>query len=289
MLRRIAYAAPAAVMAISLTGCMGIGDDKSGSGGDTGNVALSAAQVMNKAAQNTASADTYKMDMRLTAVPPKSGGAPQKAVHISGTGQYQLKPSLAFATTFDTMSMGSQQLPGGMQVRLVGKTIYLKSGLLQKATGGKPWIKIDTAKLSQKGGVNFDQLLSTAQDQANPVTYTKMFTASKDVKKVGRQTVRGTQTTHYTGTVDLTKAYAKLDPKLRKSAQSQLKELKKVNFDLFADDQQLPRKIVLHGNADGGKYSATLLYSDFGQPVHVSAPPAAQVTDGSKPGRGLPS
>lgn len=284
MLRKIAYVAPAAVMAVSLSGCMGIGDDNSGSGGDngTGHVALTAAQVMTRAADNTASADSYKIDMRVNAITAYAGK--QQAIHVSGTGQYRLKPSLAFATTFNSMSMSGQSLPGGIQVRLVDKTIYLKSSLLQKLGGtGKPWIKIDTAELSQKSGVNFDQLLRTAQDQANPVTYTKMFTTSKDVKKVGPQTVRGVQTTHYTGTVDLTKAYAKLDPKLRKSAESQLKELKNVKFDLFTDAQQLPRKIVMHGAASGGtKYNATLLYSDFGQPVHVAAPPAAQTTDVSK-------
>lgn len=293
MLRKIAYAAPAAVMAISLSGCMGIGNDQPGSGGNNGagHVALTAAQVMNKAADNTASADTYKIDMKVNALTAYAGK--QHAVHVSGTGQYQLKPSLAFASTFNSMSMGGQNLPGGLQVRLVDKTIYMKVGALQKLTGsGKPWLKINTAELSQKSGVNFDQLLQTAQNQANPVTYTKMFTTSKDVKKVGSQVVRGVQTTHYTGTVDLTKAYAKLDPKLRKSAESQLKELKNVKFDLFTDAQQLPRKIVMRGASSGGsKYDATLLYSDFGQPVHVAAPPAAQTQDVSKlaPKGGTPS
>lgn len=291
MLRKFAYAAPAAVMAISLSGCMGIGGDKSGSGSDNGagHVALTAAQVMNKAADNTAGADSYKMDMRVNAITKYAGK--QHAVHVSGSGQYQLKPSLAFATTFNSMSMGGQGLPGGMQMRFVDKTIYLKSPLFQKLGGSsKPWIKFDVSKLGQKSGVNYEQMLKTAQDQANPVTYTKMFTTSKDVKKVGQETVRGVQTTHYTGTVDLTKAFAKLSPKARTSAESQLKQFKHVKFDLFTDAQQLPRKIVMHGRSSGTNYSTTLLYSDFGQPVHVAAPPAAQTADGTKlhPG-GTPS
>jgi len=292
MLRKIAYAAPAAVLAVSLSGCMGIGDDgKSDSGGDNGSggVALTASQVMNKAASNTASADSYKMSMRMTMVGTMGGR--QQTMHMAGTGQYQLKPTLAFATNFNSLSMGGQKMPGGMQMRFINRTIYMKMGMLQKMTGGKPWIKISTSQLSKKSGMNFDQLMNRAQDQANPITYTKMFTTSADVRKVGQQTVRGVQTTHYTGTVDLTKAYAKLDPKLRKQAQSQMQALKKVKFDLFADNQQLPRKIVMHGNAQGTKYSTTMLYSDFGEPVHVAAPPAAQTTDGSKLGNpgGTPS
>lgn len=287
MLRKFAYAAPAAVMAVSLTGCMGIGDDgNSGSGNGGGGVALSASQVMSKAANNTASADSYKMSMRMN-MSGKMGGQ-QRSMHIAGTGQYQVKPSLAFAVNFGTMNMGGQNLPGGMQMRLVDRTIYMKMGMLQKMTGGKPWIKFSASQLSNKSGMNFDQMLQSAQDQANPVTYTKMFTASSDVKKVGQQTVRGVQTTHYTGTVDMTKAFSKLDPKLRKSAKSQMQELKKVKFDLFADNQQLPRKIVLHGTASGMKYAATMLYSDFGEPVHVAAPPAAQTTDGSKLTKNMP-
>jgi hypothetical protein len=288
MLRKLAYAAPAAVMAVSLTGCMGIGDNggKGTPGNDGNGVALSAAQVVNKAASKTASVDSYKMSMRMT-MAGKMGGR-QQAMHMSGTGAYQLKPTLGFAMSFNTLHMGGQSLPGGIQMRLVNRTIYMKMAALQKMTGGKPWLKFSTAQLSKRSGLNFDQYLSQAKDQANPQTYTKMFTSSADVKKVGQQTVRGVQTTHYTGTVDLTKALDKVDVKNRKGVADQLKQLKKAKFDLFTDDQQLPRKIVLHGSGAGMSYSTTMYYTDFGQPVHVAAPPAGETADGAKLGNGMP-
>lgn len=288
MLRKIAYVAPAAVMAVSLTGCMGIGDsDKGSSGGDNGGgVALSAAQVMSKAANNTASADSYKIAMRMTMV-GKMGGQ-QRSVHFAGDGQYRVKPSLAMAFTFDKMDMGGgQQLPGGMETRVVGRAMFIKAPMLQKVTGGKPWVKFSFDQLGKRSGMNFDQLVQRAQHQADPATYTKMFTASKDVKEVGNQTVRGVKTTHYTGTVDMTKALSQIDGKQRKYMKSQLSSLRNVKFDLFSDSKQLPRKIVLHGTAKSMKYSTTAYYSDFGQPVHIAAPPAAQTTDGSKLGKQL--
>lgn len=282
MLRKLAYAAPAAVMAVSLTGCMGIGDNGgNGTPGDNGGgAALSAAQVMTKAANKTATVDSYKMSMRMTMV-GKMGGR-QQSMHMAGTGAYQLKPSLGFAMSFNTLDMGGQKLPGGIQMRLVNRTIYMKMAALQKLTGGKPWLKFTTAQLSQRSGMNFDQYLNQAKDQANPVTYTQMFTSSPDVKKVGEQTVRGVKTTHYTGTVDLTKALSKVDIKHRKAVEGQLKQLKKAKFDLFTDDQQLPRKIVLHGSGAGMKYSTTMFYTGFGNPVHVAAPPAGETADGAK-------
>lgn len=284
MLRKIAFVAPAAVMAVSLTGCMGIGD--SGGKDDNGGVALSAAQVMNKAANNTASADSYKVAMRMT-MTGKMGGK-QRAVNLAGDGQFRTKPSTAMAFKFSKMDMGAgQQLPGGMETRLVGRNMFIKSPMLQKLTGGKPWVKFSFDQLGKKSGMNFDQLVQRAQNQADPATFTKMFTASKDVKEVGNQTVRGVKTTHYTGTVDMTKALSKIGGKQKKYMKSQLSSMKNVKFDLFSDSQQLPRKIVLHGKAQSMKYSTTAYYSDFGEPVHIAAPPAAQTSDGSKLGKSM--
>ena len=285
MLRKIAFVAPAAVMAVSLTGCMGIGDSGGKSAGDNGGVALSAAQVMSKAANKTASADSYKVSMRMTMV--GNMGGKQRSVHLAGNGKYRVKPSLAMAFNFTKMDMGGQQMPGGMETRLVGRNMYIKSSMLQKLTGGKPWVKFSFDQLGKKSGMNFDQLIQRAQHQADPSTYTKMFTTSKDVKEVGNQTVRGVQTTHYTGTVDLTKALSKIDNKQRKYMKSQLSALQHVKFDLYSDSQQMPRKIVLHGKAKGMQYSTTGYYSDFGQPVHIAAPPAAQTSNGAQLGKQL--
>ena len=58
----------------------------------------------------------------------------------------------------------------------------------------------------------------------------------------------------------------------------------KMGFELWVDDQQVPRKLVLKGGAKArqvgtGKMVMTMKFSDFGEPVNISAPPASQVTD----------
>jgi len=276
MRRNIAIAAGSAALVVSLAGCMGGADDKSASGGgdDNGGVALSAAQVMDKTAKNTANADTYrvKMDMDMAM---KQGGK-SHPVHMAGDGQYQVKPKLAFAMNMSDMNMGGKKMPGGMQMRLVGKAMYMKIPQLQKMTG-KPWLKISYDQMSQKSGMSFDQIMKQAQQQADPASMTQMLTESKDVKKVGTEDVAGTSTTHYTGTVDVTQAMNKMDAKYRKKMSKQLKSLKNAKFDLWSDDQQLPRKVTMHGKIGGGTYKATQMFSDFGKPVHIAAPPAGQV------------
>ena len=56
-------------------------------------------------------------------------------------------------------------------------------------------------------------------------------------------------------------------------------------FDVWVDGDQLPRKIKLT-TPPGSKLTmdTTMTYSNFNEPVSITAPPASEVTDGSKLG-----
>ena len=53
-------------------------------------------------------------------------------------------------------------------------------------------------QLSSKSGVSFGSLLQNLES-SNPLDQTKLFTASKDVRVVGTQTIDGVPTTEYAG------------------------------------------------------------------------------------------
>jgi outer membrane lipoprotein-sorting protein len=283
MSRRFAAGtAVGATLVLSLTGCLG--DSGGGSAGGGGAVQLTAAQVLEKASQKTDQVDTYKADFTMNV------GTQQGALNMHALGQFRLKPSLAFRMNVDKMGMGGQSMPiGAIQVVYLDKVIYMKSAQLSQATGGKPWLKMDLGRQAQQSGFNLDALMNQSQ-QVNPAEQTKMLTASKDVKKVGEETINGVKTTHYTGSITVAEAMNKLDAKTRQQLQKVYQQVgaKKIFFDLWADGQQLPRKLTTKIAIPQGNTSNTIIYEDYGSPVNVSAPPADQVGDfrGLSGGRG---
>ncbi|TDB98124.1 hypothetical protein [Actinomadura sp. 7K534] len=285
MIRRFATGVALATgLALSLTGCLGGAGDKVGEAG--ANLKLSAAQVLGKAAEKTGQLDTFKASMAM-----QMTGAADGDVSMTGGMQYQLKPDLAYSMNFDKMTVAGQSMPG-MEQRLVGRTIYMKMPMLSQLGGGsasKPWLKMSLDELGRKSGLNVDQLLQQSR-QMDPVQNTKMLTASKDAREVGKETVDGVQTTHYTGTYRLEDALAQLPADqqevLRKGyAQTGMDSMQ---FDLWVDDQQLPRKMTMKGQQTAdGVMTMTIKYRDFGKPVNIAAPPANQVTDFSQMLQGI--
>ena len=272
MSRRFAAGtAVGATLVLSLTGCLG----DSGGGSAGGGVQLSAAQVLEKASQKTGQVDTYKADFTMNI------GTQQGAMNMHALGQFRLKPSLAFTMNVDKMSMGGQSMPiGAIQVVYLDKVVYMKSAQLSQATNGKPWIKMDIGREAQQSGFNLDALMNQSQ-QINPAEQTKMLTASKDVKEVGEETINGIKTTHYTGSMTVAEAMAKLDAKTRQQLEKVYQQVgaNKIFFDLWADDEQLPRKLTTKISIPQGNTSNTIIYQDYGKLVNVSAPPADQVGD----------
>lgn len=276
MIRRFAAGAALATgLALSLTGCLGDPGktvDEAGKG-----LKLTAAQVLGKAAEKTGQTDSFKadLDMQMT-------GSPTGDVSANGTMQYRTKPDLAYSMNFAQMSVGGKSM-GGMEQRLVGRNMYLKMPMLSQLGGGsaKPWMKISLDEIGRKSGMNIDQLLQQSR-QMDPVQNTKMLTASKDAREVGKETVDGVVTTHYTGTYRMEDAIAKLSPELQEAYRKNAATtgMNAMHFDLWVDGQQLPRQMTMKSvEAADGNLTMTMKYHDFGKPVDITEPPASQVTD----------
>ncbi|MDL4820896.1 hypothetical protein [Actinomadura opuntiae] len=278
MIRRFATGtAAAAGLALALTGCLGDAGSKAGEAGE--NIKLTAAQVLGRTAQKTGKINSFQADMSMTATGSAAG-----SMNMSGTMQYRTKPDLAFSMDFTNMTVGGKSMAGMKEV-LVGRTIYMKIPQLTQLGGGasaKPWVKMSLDEVGAKSGMNVDELLQQSQ-QMDPVQNTRMLTASKDAREVGKETVNGVQTTHYTGTYRVADAVAKLPADQRQAYEKSLAKSGMngdMHFDLWVDGQQLPRKMTMKtGQTAAGVMTITTSYRDFGKPVQVTAPPASQVTD----------
>jgi hypothetical protein len=266
----VAVAAGSA-MALTLTGCLGSGDGSE----DSRTINLSAGTALVKASQKTGQADSFEADLTIS-----DGG--NGGTTIRGSGDVRLRPTLAFTATLDQLRVGGQALPGaGSQAILVDGTLYAKvPRLAQFATGGKPWLRLNVDRAGQRAGFGFDEITDAVQ-RVNPAEQTKMFTGSKDARRVGEEKVEGVRTAHYTGTVTLQDALNRLDPQTRdKVRRWHGGGADRLAFDIWIDGDNLPRKLVVKGTADGRDTSTvTVLYRDYGKKVTVNAPPADQVGD----------
>ncbi|MGH8965530.1 MAG: hypothetical protein ACRDXB_09415 [Actinomycetes bacterium] len=271
MNRRLMVAAGGTAVgaALLLSGCGGDGTTS------TENMKLSADQALLKTSQKTGRTDTFKADLTVQSTGEHGG-------KIHADGQFQLRPKLKFSAKLDEFSSNGRTVPGAKgQALFTDDVLYAKVPQLgQFVSGGKPWLKIDVNQMAQRTGFDVQGLLQQVQ-QVDPAEQTKMFTGSKDARRVGAETVDGVKTTHYTGTVTVQDALNRLDPQTREKVGTWLPKDRahsKINFDVWTDGDNLPRKLVSKStDAQGDGGTVTVLYSDYGKSFKVNPPPSDQV------------
>jgi hypothetical protein len=187
--------------------------------------------------------------------------------------------------------MLSMQSPMGMTAIFLPPEAYIKvsgdtGGSLP---GGKSWIALDTGGL---GGLE-GSLAGPFGGNADPADLLASLTAvSSSVTKLGASTVRGVPVTGYRVIIDPEKAAARLPGPERAGFLEFAKTLGPgtIPVDVWLDGQNLVRRVTLSlrlpagtGEPAGARVVESTDYYDFGVPVRISAPPAAEVESISGP------
>lgn len=166
-------------------------------------------------------------------------------------------------------------------------TVYLRTSdipTLKRATGGKPWVKLD---LSHAMGAFGLSSLPTATDPSQFVDYLRAV--SSNTKSLGTLTVRGVKSTGYETTVDLDR-YPNLVSSSQRAAVAQgVKSLESaigshtIPMDVWVDKAGLVRRLTLSFPecASGTKFqfAMTIDLYDFGPQPTPRLPTASQVYD----------
>ena len=100
-------------------------------------------------------------------------------------------------------------------------------------------------------------------------------------RDVGSEQVDGVPTEHYAFEVPLSAYGRVLSPEVLKLMQGMVKG--PIAMGYWVDAGNLPRKLSSVMEISGKKQSTEITYSDWGKPVNIAAPPAAQV--GKLPGQ----
>ncbi|MER6417548.1 DUF1396 domain-containing protein [Streptomyces sp. NPDC001137] len=239
--------------------------------------AMTPAAAVAKAAKN--SEDIKSAHYRMTGQVPGAG-------QVSAEAAVSIKP-LAMSMKMTAPSQGTK---GPVEIRLVGKAMYIGGNAsMAKEMDGKSWIKLDMSALGGKG-LNADQLGAGQADQ-NPAANSTFLTGSKDVKKVGTETVGGVKTTHYAGKVTVEDLRASLKEKdktvnktVREQREKSLEQFEKMGVDSFTMDAWIDgddhtKQFRMRGEADKGPLDLTITFLDINKPVTVTAPPAKDTAD----------
>lgn len=265
----------AVLLAGGATACEGGKDPKK----DTG--AASAPSASAGAAQKPADAapaaylrKTKQKAQEITSVRYTMTGS-AAGQNISGEVSMRLRPTVAMAMTMDSPEEPGQKI----DLRLLDGAMYMGSA--------NKWLKFDLKALAPEEAKQLDSL-GAAQQGQNPSDSVDSLGASKDLQKVGEETVAGQRTTHLAGTVTLDElraaSAAASTPEAKERQEKNIKGLeaqgiKSLTMDLWIDEAGQAKQVRTRGTGTSGPMDVTITFLDFNKPLEITAPPAGQVVD----------
>ncbi|WP_328494725.1 hypothetical protein OHS59_19735 [Streptomyces sp. NBC_00414] len=275
----------------------GGGAEGCGTGTEGGSVAEEApevtpAEAVAKAAENTA--DITSLRYRVTGTLPK-------------TGRLKVEASMSTAPSAMSMEMIAVDRPQAPRtvVRYVDSTLYVSGSAVDLTKlDGKRWFSAAPAMWGRYSVDNNTYRVLPHQIEGSPIVQSTILTGSRHPRKVGTETVDGTRTTHYRGTVTVAGLQAARDAAVdKKSRERQIKSLdqfiglgldKALTMDLWIDEDDRAKRFRLRGATYEARFSAdgkplkpvvgkpldmTFTLLEINQPVAVKAPSAKETAD----------
>jgi hypothetical protein len=280
--KRLAQLAVAGVAVGALvTGC---GSSSGGSGGKAASNAKIGTETVTPQALLASSVDKTLAAKNADIALNFTGGVAGKEISFSGTGVIDFVGQKLGMTLNLPAASG---LSGTIEERLIDKVLYLKlPAAASAATGGKPWVKIDTSTLGTSGGS------LGALDQNPADILGSLRSVSSSVTTVGTEDIRGVKTTHYRADIDLAKAAAatgskaSLDPATISEYQKALGS-SMLPADVYLDSSGRPARFLITvkpaatsaAASEVGSVSVSIDFYDYGKAntASIVAPPASDI------------
>jgi hypothetical protein len=214
----------------------------------------------------------------------------QGTITMHGTGQFKLHSPAAGAMHL-SMTVPTAGTTIGFDERILGTTIYMRSPVLsQSIPNSRPWLKVDLERIGKQQGVDFAALMDSGNsDPTQMLTY--LDATSDTVVNMGHAQLDGVATTHYHADIDLSKAMRVM---VARAPADQRKAVRSTYRNLLQQTGTTSYPVDVWVGADGyvrqmhmsvpmpvaqSSMDMTMQLSHFGAPVHITPPPASQVTD----------
>jgi hypothetical protein len=261
-------------LAVAVTACGG-GDQSASTG--AGTTSTSAQQAVLDAAARGAELESGRISFTaIIDAGPVSGT-------FTGEGAFNGKKARVL---LDMSDFTNGQISGTTEAVFDDLVMYMRfPAQISNAFGlpaGKEWIRFDLAELGKQQGIDFGALFNqfSGSDPSRALEFLRA--AQNDFRRVGDEEVRGIETTHYQGTVDLERL-AETAPADARESYRRLLELSaqaRIPVDVWIDGDGRTRRIRYEQEMrDGSSMKLTQDYYDFGADVNVEPPSANEVAD----------
>ncbi|MEH0470319.1 LppX_LprAFG lipoprotein [Streptomyces sp. B21-097] len=222
------------------------------------------AAAVAKAAKN--SEDITSLHYRISGTVPAKG-------RLEAEASMNTKP---LAMSMKMITAANQGRESHLEIRFVDEAMYVGgSGVSSEKLNGKSWLSAAPATWGRSAVDNQSYGVLPSQLQGTPTAQSTLLTGSKDLRLIGTETVDGTTTTHYTGTVNS-------DGLIRERLDQfmQLEVSDPLTMDLWTDGDDRTKQFrmrakhsdMLTGAGDAA-LDLTITFLDFNQPVTIKAPP----------------
>ncbi|WP_262057781.1 hypothetical protein [Streptomyces sp. STR69] len=259
-------------------GAVGCGDHSAKEGSAELTPTAAVAKAVDKAE------DITSLHYRVTGTVPERG-------RITAEASMKTEKTKPTAMTMK-MTVAGARAKGGLDIRFVGKTIYLGgSGVDTSKWGNKSWLKAEPAVWGRGAADNNSYGVLPGSMEGSPVVQSTIMAGSKNVRRIGAESVDGTKAVHYRGTVttrDLRAAQSAAKGKAswqrRTDSIDQFVALRvdgTLTMDMWVDGDDQPKQFRVRGktyptqnDTDGSTLDLTVTFLDINQKVTVKTPPA---------------
>ncbi|MER6910964.1 hypothetical protein ABT354_04725 [Streptomyces sp. NPDC000594] len=282
VVRALSVTVAVAAALATVTACGGSDDTAGGDGGKGGTLLkLDPVAALREVQQKTGDAQSARIEGTTTMgemMSMEQSGVLGWSDGVSG--------EMEITYTGGTMArtMKSSGVTGPVQARYFKDGYVMNMGAAAaQQLGGKSWIRYTYEDLEKMAGAAGSVLKDQIQN-STPQQSVKALLASGDVKRVGQEKIRGVETTHFSGTVDvaeLSTANSDLDKGQLEQFRKQLSSagITTQEVDIWVDKNHLLVKKVESGKMKTGSFDSTLYYSDYGTKISVERPPASDTVD----------
>lgn len=226
-----------------------------GCGGDEGGLAL-----LDTASQKTGDAESFRQEVTM------DSDLDGQTITMDGEGTFTSDQKRGEMSA--TMEQDGQTIE--FDAVMIDGVMYLKGddfGLPE----GKEWLKTPNPPTSSMAPSEFVDFLKD----------------SGEVEEVGTEEIRGEETTHFRGPVDLQALAEESGPAVLQQLRNS-PEADRMNMiiDIWVDEEGLPARMALDITADGveGSMKMTSELLEYDVPVEVSPPPADKVVEAGEIG-----
>jgi hypothetical protein len=213
----------------------------------------------------------------LLSVPVKGG-----TVEYKGVGKFTLSAPIQGQMAMVIRATGRKKVL--LEERIIGKTLYMSSPVFRRTIpGSRRWVQVDLSKKS--GGASETSLTQVPASQSGEAI-SFLRGASSDVQNLGTSQLHGVTVTHYRAMINFDAVINALTLKQRGTMRATIRQLAyetgsptmPVDFWVSADGRLRAEQYKIASVVHSGSVVARVEFYDFGVPVHVTAPPASQIT-----------